>query len=166
MPKSVYFVGVIGATAVVCLLQIIVLLTLGVVLYGLDVPSSPGKWLTFAWVWVLGLVASCLLGIVVGSWLKSSKAAPAVTNLPFVGLQFISGVFVPFDDIPNGLRTVASLFPLKWLAEGMRSVFLPDSFAPFEPDGSWQHGPMALVLLAWCVIGFLACVRLFRWTTR
>jgi ABC-2 type transport system permease protein len=165
MPKGVFFVALIGSTAIVCLLQIIVLLVLGVLLYDVDLPSG-GAWLTFAWVWVLGLVASCLLGIAVGSVIRSSKSAPAVATLPFTALQFISGVFVPFDDLPAGIRSVASVFPLKWLAQGMRSVFLPDAFKQIEPAGNWQHGPMLLVLGAWCVLGFLFCIRVFRWTTK
>lgn len=166
MPKAVFFIGTLIATAIVCLLQIVALLLIGVVLYDVTLPTAPSKWLTFAWVWVLGLVASCLLGIAVGSLIRSSKSAPAVTNLPYVGLQFISGVFVPFDDIPAGLRAFASIFPLKWLAQGMRSVFLPSSFEPFEVDGSWQHPQMFLVLAGWCVLGFALCLRVFRWTRR
>ncbi len=165
MPKAVFFVATIAATAMVCLLQIVVLFALGASLYDVDLPSG-GRLLTFAWVWFLGLIASCLLGLTVGSMVNSSKAAPAVVNLPFVALQFLSGVFVPYDELPTGVRTVASVFPLKWLAQGMRSVFLPDSYQLVEPDGSWQHGPMALVLGAWCAVGFLLCLRVFRWTNR
>jgi ABC-2 type transport system permease protein len=165
MPKGVFFVALIASTAIVCLLQIIVLLLLGVLLYDVTLPSAQ-NWLTFAWVWVLGLIASCLLGIAAGALIKSSKSAPAVATLPFTALQFISGVFVPFDDLPGGVRAIASVFPLKWLAQGMRSVFLPDEFKQIEPAGSWQHGPMLLVLVAWCVFGFLFCIRFFRWTTK
>jgi ABC-2 type transport system permease protein len=166
MPKSVFFVAAIGSTALVCILQVMVLMILGVSLYHLHLPTDAGHWFTFVWVGSLGLIASCLLGIAVGSAINSSKSAPAVVNLPYVALQFLSGVFVPYTNIPPGLRAVASVFPLKWLAQGMRSVFLPESFAANEPDGSWQHGPTALVLAAWCVGGFLLCLRLFRWTTR
>lgn len=166
MPKSVFFIATLVATAIVCLLQIVVLLLIGVVLYDVTLPAEPSKWFTFAWVWTLGLIASSLLGIAVGSLIRSSKSAPAVTNLPYVALQFISGVFVPYDDIPAGLRGVASIFPLKWLAQGMRSVFLPSSFEPFEVDGSWQHLQMFVVLAGWCIVGFLLCLRVFRWTRR
>jgi ABC-2 type transport system permease protein len=167
MPKAVFFISAIAATAIVCLLQIIVLMILGVVLYGIKLPSEPGKWFTFAWVWLLGLIGSCLLGIAIGSLIKSSKSAPAVVNLPFVALQFLSGVFIPYSQIKSpGLRAFASLFPLKWLAQGMRSVFLPSSFAASEVNGSWEHPMTAIVLVAWCVLGFLLCLRVFRWTTK
>jgi hypothetical protein len=41
---------------------------------------------------------------------------------------------------------MAALFPLKWLCQGMRSVFLPDSFQRQELAGSWELGRTALVL--------------------
>ena len=64
------------------------------------------------------------------------------------------------------MRAIAELFPLKWLAQGMRSVFLPDSYQSVEPDGSWQLGLGAAVLAAWTVLGLVACVRTFRWSRR
>jgi ABC-2 type transport system permease protein len=49
------------------------------------------------------------------------------------------------------------------MAQGLRSVFLPESLAGREPSGSWQLGLVAAVLVAWCVVGLLLCVRTFRW---
>ena len=106
-----------------------------------------------------------LLGIAMSTVPRSEKTAAAVVNLPFVALQFISGVFVQYNSLPSGLRTIASIFPLKWLAQGFRSVFLPDSFLVAEPGGSWQHPAMALVLAGWCIAGFVLCRVSFRWGT-
>jgi ABC-2 type transport system permease protein len=64
------------------------------------------------------------------------------------------------------MRQIAALFPLKWLCQGMRSVFLPDSFAVAEPAGSWELGRIALVLGAWCVGALLLCLATFRWTSK
>jgi ABC-2 type transport system permease protein len=81
-------------------------------------------------------------------------------------LQFISGVFFQFSEIPTWMQTVAACFPLKWMAQGFRSVFLPDSMAALEPAGTWEHGRTALVLAAWCVAGLVLCVATFRWQDR
>jgi len=93
------------------------------------------------------------------------RSAPAVVTPIALVLQFISGVFVPFYELPNWLRSVAGVFPLRWLCQGMRSVFLPDSFQQVEQGHSWQHPTMAIVLLAWCVLGTILCLRTFRFTT-
>ena len=78
-------------------------------------------------------------------------------------LQFISGVYLPFMQLPEWLQTVAGVFPLRWMASGMRAVFLPDTFATAEPGGTWHLGLGALVLTAWLVLGLVACLRTFRW---
>ena len=78
-------------------------------------------------------------------------------------LQFIAGVFVPYSELPPGVRVAAGIFPLKWIAQDFRSVFLPDAFLRTEPGGSWQHGQMALVLIGWSILGAIICARTFRW---
>jgi hypothetical protein len=45
-------------------------------------------------------------------------------------------------------------------------VFLPGSAAHLEPAGSWQHGTIELVLLAWIAGGLAVCTRTFRWQPR
>ena len=39
-----------------------------------------------------------------------------------------AAVFIEFNSVPPWMRAVAGIFPLRWLAAGMRSVFLPDRF--------------------------------------
>jgi ABC-2 type transport system permease protein len=64
------------------------------------------------------------------------------------------------------MRDVASFFPLKWMGQGMRSVFLPEHAAALEAAGTWEHGRTALVLAAWIVAGLVLCLRTFRWQSR
>ena len=74
-------------------------------------------------------------------------------------------MFVPIWELSPTLRAVANVFPLKWMAQGFRSVFLPDEFLRVEPGGSWQPGLRALVLAGWCVLGTVLCLRTLRWTS-
>jgi ABC-2 type transport system permease protein len=78
----------------------------------------------------------------------------------------MSGVYFVYSSLPAWMRDVASVFPLKWLAQGMRSVFLPDGFQANEPGGSWQLGTGAIVLTVWLVVGLFLAQRVFRWTRR
>ena len=78
-------------------------------------------------------------------------------------LQFISGVYLQFYALPEWMQNVASLFPLKWMAQGMRGVFLPDSFAVLEPTGSWDFPLVALNLGIWLVVGLVLSRLTFRW---
>ncbi len=55
-------------------------------------------------------------------------------------LQFISGVFFIYSELPGWMQTIGALFPLKWLAQGMRSVFLPSAFQTQEVAGwGWER---------------------------
>jgi ABC-2 type transport system permease protein len=162
MPKSAYFVGKVVQVLAVTVAIIAILLAIGVLAYGIDPPSG-GDWLTLAWVTLLGAAACTLLGIAISSLAKNGRSASATVTPFALLLQFISGVFFQFSEIPTWMQTVAALFPLKWMAQGLRSVFLPDSLAAAEPAGSWELGTIALVLLAWCAVGLLLCVLTFRW---
>ena len=81
-------------------------------------------------------------------------------------LQFISGVFFVYSDLPAWMQHVGAVFPLKWIAQGMRSVFLPDSFAVAggRRRGSCRSGPRAGGLdRRWACC---CALRTFRWTRR
>jgi ABC-2 type transport system permease protein len=167
MPKASYFIGKIGLVLTTVLVEVVLLLLIGVAFFKIQRPTDIRRWITFTWVLILGSAASTLLGIAVSNVPKSANSASAVVNLPFVALQFISGAYVPYDQLPAGARTFASVFPLKWMAQGFRSVFLPDSYLKAaEPGHSWQHGTMTLVLLTWCVVGGLLCAHTFRWVKK
>jgi len=144
----------------------VLLMAVGMLFYHLHLPTSPGRWWTFAWVFVLGSAACALLGMAASSLPRSAGSAVPVITLPFTVLQFISGVYVPFNNVPAWMGDLASFFPLKWMAQGMRSVFLPGQTAALEPAGTWEHGRIALVLLAWIAAGLILCAKTFRWQSR
>src|SRR3712207_5430064 len=165
MPASAYFVGKVVQVLAVAVATIVLLLGVGVLVYGIDLPSG-ADWLTFAWVSVLGAAACTLLGIVVSTLARNGRSASATVTPIALVLEFISGVFMPFDQVPGWLQEVAAVFPVKWLAQGLRSVFLPDALAAREPAGSWELGTVALVLVLWCVAGLVLCAATFRWQDR
>src|ERR671917_2764280 len=165
MPKSAYFVGKIVQVLAVTVAIIVILLAIGALFYGVDLPSG-ADWLTFAWVTLLGSASCTLLGISLSSLARNGRSASATVTPFALLLQFISGVFFQFSEIPTWMQTVAAVFPLKWMAQGLRSVFLPDVMAASEPAGSWELGRTALVLGVWCVAGLLLCVATFRWQER
>lgn len=166
MPKPAYFIGKIILTFTSAVAETALLLVLGVAMFGLQLPSDPWRWAVFAAVFVLGVTACSLIGLAYGTLPRTSKSAAAIVNPPFVVLQFISGVWIPEAMLPDVLRTVAAFFPLKWMAQGFRSVFLPDAFAAAEGSGSWQTPLTIGVLAAWVVGGSVACLLTFRWKTR
>jgi ABC-2 type transport system permease protein len=163
MPKAAYFLGKALSGLVISVLEVAILLVIGVGLYGLKLPDTAQRWVTFGWVFLLGVAACTMMGIAASSLPRSGRSAAAVLNLPYLVLQFISGVYFPFNSLPKTMQTIAALFPLKWMCQGLRSVFLPDSLLVAEPAHSWELGKVALVLLAWTVGCLILCLRTFRW---
>jgi ABC-2 type transport system permease protein len=166
MPQASYFLGKIGLVLVTSVIQMAILLTIGALAFDLDLPTDASQWLRFAWVFVLGVTAGTVLGIVYSSVPRSANTASAVVSPVVIVLQFISGVFFVFTDLPGWMQAIGSLFPLKWLAQGMRSVFLPEAFAANEAAGSWQLPQTALILTLWTVAGLALALRTFRWQRR
>jgi ABC-2 type transport system permease protein len=165
MPKSSYFIGKIIMVLAANVAQTAVMLAAGTAFLHISLPMTAGRWLTFAWVYLLGISASALLGIAYSSLLRDAQSG-ALVILPMTVLQFISGAYIIFSQLPKGLQDVASFFPLKWVCQGLRSVFLPDSFTQLEPAGSWEHGRVALILGIWAVAGMVLCLKTFRWKGR
>ncbi|MEA9986866.1 ABC transporter permease [Subtercola sp. RTI3] len=163
LPVLSYFFGKMGQVLATSLLQLALLLLVAHFAFGVDLPTEPAKWMTFAWVYLLGIATSAVLGIAISRLPRSGKSATAVIIPPILILQFISGVYLQFALLPDWLQSVASIFPLKWMAQGMRSVFLPESFAAVEPGGVWNLAGAAIALLIWLVGGLVICRLTFRW---
>ncbi|MDQ1129511.1 ABC transporter permease [Microbacterium sp. SORGH_AS_0888] len=163
---AAYFIGKIGQVFVTGALQSALLIVVAGVAFGVPLPTDPARWATFAWVFLLGVTTCAVLGIGLSALPRSGRSATGVVVPIVLVLQFVSGVYIDFAALPTWLQNVASVFPLKWLAQGLRSVFLPESFAAGETVGSWQLPEVALVTGLWLVFG-LAVVRVsFRWIRR
>jgi ABC-2 type transport system permease protein len=163
LPVVSYFMGKIGQALTTGILQAGLLLVVAAVAFGVVLPSDPESWMTFAWVFLLGVTTCAILGIGLSRLPRSGKSATAVIIPIVLILQFISGIYIPFSSLPDWLQNIASLFPLAWLAQGMRSVFLPESFAAAEPGGVWNLAGVAIATGIWLVAGLVLARLTFRW---
>jgi ABC-2 type transport system permease protein len=140
------------------------LLGAGAAFFGLELPTSSSKWLAFTWLIILGSACSTVLGIAFSVVPKSGRGASAIVSPIVIILQFFSGVFFVFTQLPSWMQHFAALFPLKWLTQGMRSVFLPDSFATQEVAKNWEIEKTAIILLAWLIVGLIISIKSFKWS--
>jgi ABC-2 type transport system permease protein len=163
MPPAAYFIGKVLMVGLIATVSTILLLGIGMVFFGVSLPATPGRWAVFGWLWILGVSSCTLLGIAFSSVPRSGRTAPAVVSPIAIVLNFLSGVFFVFTDLPPWMQQLAAVFPLKWMCQGMRYVFLPNGFAGVEPAGSWELGRIVLVLAAWAVAGLVLCRLTFRW---
>lgn len=163
MPAVSYFIGKAILVTFSMLVQVLLLLTAGIAFFGVELPSQASKWFLFFALLTLGSLVSTILGVAFSSVPKSARGASAIVSPVVIVLQFFSGVFFIFTDLPQWMQQVAAIFPLKWLTQGMRSVFLPESFAAREVLGNWETGRTFVIIGAWLIVGTFLAIRTFRW---
>lgn len=163
MPRGAYFIGITVKALVTTILEVIILMILGMVLYHLPMPSDATRWFTLVWVVLLGVSSCSLAGLAYTALIPNARAAAGAATPPFLILQIISGVFFPLSMIPAALAYIGYAFPLLWMAKGLRFVFLPEFLASAEPGGTWDLGMVAIVLGVWTVVGGVLAALTFKW---
>jgi ABC-2 type transport system permease protein len=154
LPRSAYIAARIGSTVVLVIVMTVLVLVIGVVAYGIHVRTStlPGLIVTL----LLGTAAFTTLGIGIVRFIKNADTAPVVINLTVLPLTFISNVWFPTDNLPRGLNTIAKIFPIRPLADGLQYAFDP------RTTGAGLKGSALLSLAIWTGIGVLMMVRFLR----
>ncbi len=158
MPPWVFIAGRIGNSIVVALMMLALIAVIGRLLYGVAIPWSqlPAILITL----VIGAAAFCCLGIALTAAIPSQDAAAPIVNALLLPLYFLSGVFIPDDQLPNGVVHFADAFPIRHFFEAFFNAYIP---AAGSPGIEW--GSLGIVA-AWGVVGLLLAVRFFRWTPR
>jgi ABC-2 type transport system permease protein len=158
LPTWNYMAGRITTSTAAAILLVVVLVAIGRVLYGVAVPTTT--------------IAAGLLALLVGTFtfsalafaittaIPSQDAAVPITNTVTLPLYFISGIFIPQELIPDGVRQVAQVFPVKRLYDAFLTVFDPATTGP---------GLEVIdlgVVAAWGLAATIAATTTFRWAPR
>jgi ABC-2 type transport system permease protein len=103
----------------------------------------------------LGISCFAALGIAISAAIRSADTAGAITNGTYLPLAMVSGMFSVTVQLPYVLDVLVSAFPLKALADGLRSAY----------DPSVEGFPLAevVVLSVWTFIGLALACRFFKW---
>jgi imidazolonepropionase-like amidohydrolase/ABC-type polysaccharide/polyol phosphate export permease len=96
------------------------------------------------------------LGLLVGSLAQNMKTAPAISNLLFFPLTFLSGSAMPLYFMPAWIQRVAEFLPATYSVELLQGAILRGH--PFT--GSMMS---AGILLLTGIVGFTFNAALFRW---
>jgi ABC-2 type transport system permease protein len=158
LPTWAFIAGRVGNGVVVSLLMVVLVIAIGAVLYGVAIPTTtiPGIVLAL----LVGAFAFSSLGFALAAAIPSEDAAPAITNFTVVPLYFLSGVFIPESEIPEGILRFADLFPIRHFFEALLVGFDPATTGP-----GLELGNLAVVA-AWGIGGLAIAVRWFRWAPR
>jgi ABC-2 type transport system permease protein len=157
MPAWVFIASRVGNSIVVALMMLALLAAIGGALYGVDLPWERLPAILLAL--IVGAAAFCCLGIALTAVIPSQDAAAAIVNAMLLPLYFLSGVFIPEDQLPDGVIAFADLFPVRHFFEAFFDAYVPAG----GPAVAWEN--LAVVAL-WGIAGLLLAIRFFRWTPR
>jgi ABC-2 type transport system permease protein len=157
MPAWVFIAGRVGNAIVLALIMLVLVAGLGRVLYGVAIPWAQLPEIVA--VLVVGAATFCCLGIALTAATPSQDAAAPIVNALLLPLYFLSGVFIPEDELPRGVTGFASHFPVRDFFQAFFDAYVPGGAAGLD----W--GNLAVVA-AWGVAGLLLAIRFFRWAPR
>lgn len=155
LPLAEFATGRVIFHLLIALVQAVILLTVGRVLFGVELV---GSLLALVPLILIGGVAFIALGMCIGGRVNTEDATAALSNLIVLPMTFLGGVFFPIDAAPAPIRVIAHLLPLTYLVQGLQNVAVRGhSFVSTLPD---------LAILSLFAVGLAAlALRLFRWQT-
>jgi ABC-2 type transport system permease protein len=158
LPGWVFIAGRVGNSIVVSVISLIVLSVIGLVIYGVEIPWDhlPAVFTTLA----IGAASFCCLGVALTAAIPSEDAAAPITNFCLLPLYFLSGVFIPESEIPDGVLSFADIFPIRHFFEAFFAAWNPAT-----TGSGFEWGDLAIVA-AWGVVFLLIALKTFRWTPR
>jgi ABC-2 type transport system permease protein len=158
LPSWVFIAGRVGNALVIAVLMAVIVTAIGKLVYDVSVPGEtmPAVLVTLA----VGAASFACLGFAMTAIIPTEDAAPAITNAISLPLYFISGIFIPESEIPEGVLDVADAFPFRHFFEAFFNAFDP---ATTGAGFAWGN---LVVVAGWGLAGLLVAARFFRWTPR
>jgi ABC-2 type transport system permease protein len=95
------------------------------------------------------------LGMLVTRLVKDAQAAAAVSNVITFPMMFLSGTFIPVEQMPGFLQGVAKAMPLYYANESLRAAMILNDWL--------GAATKAVVLMVFAVIVFIAGVLGTTW---
>jgi ABC-2 type transport system permease protein len=92
--------------------------------------------------------ATTWIGIVLGLASRSEEAAGQLGGATFI-LPLLSNAYIPTDNLPGWLRTVAEWNPISAVTTALRDLF---GNAPVPVEGAWPVTHPVAGALAWCAV--------------
>jgi ABC-2 type transport system permease protein len=114
MPRGTYLAAKMAMAMVFAAVVSLLLMVFAAV--GAGVVLTLMRWSLLLVLAVLGVIPFCAMGLLVGSVCKAT-AAPAVLNLIYLPMSFLSGLWVPLSLLPRPLVQLAPLWPSWHLAQ-------------------------------------------------
>ena len=152
LPWWAFLAGRVGSSLAISGLTTALLLALGAITYGVDIPvdTLPGLVLAL----LVGTACFTSLGIAVVRFMPGADSAGPILAILVTPVALVSNVFFPVSH--SWITDVAGVLPLKPLSDALHSAFSPATAAPGIAWGD------LLALAIWLAVGSAMMVRFLR----
>ncbi len=152
LPVWKFFAGEIIAHLLLAIVQALIILAVGVFVFGGEVHGNLGWVLLIV---LLGTVVFLNIGFILSAWASSPAAASGMGNAVALPMMFLAGTFFSTASLPWLLPYAAMVLPLTPMLDALREVAI--NSAPL-----WDTWPHLAALGAWALATALIAVRVFR----
>jgi ABC-2 type transport system permease protein len=144
LSKLLWYMLIMGAS-------VLLMVVVGVYGLGADATFTP---IAVALI-VAGIILFSAIGMLIGAWAKNSDTAAGIGNAIGQPMMFLSGIFWDLDSLPEIVGTIAKVFPLTYLGEGLRSTMI-------DGNDTVALENLAVVLVL-AVVFFLIASKVISW---
>lgn len=148
MPPLAYFVAKMFLCLVFAALITGSLFVLGATVGGADLPAR--SWALLGFTLIAGAIPFCAFGLVLG-YLAGPNSAPAIVNLIYLPMGFLSGLWFPLPMMPKAVQALAPALPAYHLGQ-----------LAFKVLGAGDGGSVS-GHLAYLTVFTIACLALARY---
>ncbi|WP_329136430.1 ABC transporter permease [Streptomyces sp. NBC_01476] len=174
VPQSAIFAGQLAVSAVVLLIQSVILGAVSVIWFHAPLPADPALFLLAL---ALGYLVFGAFAFALAGFTPSAETSPLVATPVLLLCMFGAGVFTPLQSLPAVLRAPARDLPLAPVIQSLRTAWFGRDFGRETWDGAalrhlglvdgWQSAaPGLLITLAWLAAAVMVTRRFFRWEPR
>ncbi|HEV3188075.1 MAG TPA: ABC transporter permease [Acidimicrobiales bacterium] len=156
LPARVLLVAIFVSTAIVSLVQVVLLLIIGRFGYSVHLPVS---WAAFALVLLVGIVSFSAMGVAISTVIPNQETAGPVTSIIFFVLLFLAGLWFPLGK-HSGLAKFSNYFPVLHF---IKAIDAPFKFQPGVSPWAWHD---ILIIALWGAGSVLVALRKFKWSPR
>ena len=154
LPVWKFFAGEIIAHLLLAMVQALIILAVGVFVFGGDIHGNLGWVLLIV---LLGTVVFLNIGFILSAWARSPASASGMGNAVALPMMFLAGTFFSTASLPWLLPYAAQVLPLTPMLDALREVAI--NSAPL-----WETWPQLAALAAWAAATTAVAVRVFRFS--
>ncbi|WP_054705674.1 ABC transporter permease [Bacillus sp. JCM 19041] len=146
-----FFIGKALPFLVITVGQIVILSAMGILFYGMEI----NQYFTYFSVIVLFSLMITSWGIAIALFSKTENTGIVMAQVIAMGTALVSGLWMPFDTLPDFLQTMGQFLPQYWAHQGLLSA------VPTLPGGEplWL---VSLIIGAYTIAGFILSLFAYR----